>query len=47
VLSQYKLTQVFLPIPEEIREMIKSNEELIRLNQAEEEQRQQTPTIGN
>ena len=47
VLSQYKLTQVFLPIPEEIREMIKSNEELIRLNQAEEANLQETPTSGS
>ena len=46
VLSQYKLTELFLPIPEQIREMIKSNEVMIRLNQAEDAQGQETPGNG-
>jgi hypothetical protein len=47
VLSQYKLTQVFLPIPEQVREMIERNDELTRLNQAEEAQQQESPTSGS
>jgi len=43
VISQFKLTESFLPIPEEVREMIKSNNEIVRANQQEAAQLGRTP----
>ena len=47
VISQYKLTESFLPLPEKVREMIKSGEELRRLNEQEETQQNETPIPSN
>jgi hypothetical protein len=47
VLSQYKLTESFLPIPEQVRELIKSNEAIRRLNEQEEAQQQETTSRDN
>lgn len=47
VISQYKLTESFLPLPEQVREMIKSNNELIKSNEQVEAQQHEPSIPGN
>ena len=47
VISQFKLTESFLPIPEEVREMINNNNEIVRANQEEAAQLESTPIPAN
>lgn len=46
VLSQFKLTEFFLPIPEQIRETIKIHEEFVRHNQGEATEGQGTSQVS-